>query len=77
MRKISTFEIFFILSWPANRDVDIGAQVPVLHIPVTGAQIAQDLTQFYDIGGGFFWAANIGAADDFHQRHSGTIQINK
>ena len=68
---------FFILANAAYRYVDISAQIAVLHVAIAGAQVPQDLAQFYHIGGGLFWAANIWAADNFHQRHTGAVQINK
>ena len=77
MFEIPTFDVFLILSRKADRNVHIRAQVAVLHIPVTGAKVAQDLAELADIGGGLFWAAYIGAADDFHKRDAGAVEIHK
>ncbi len=61
MAEILGFLIAFIVAGAADGDVDVGAQVAVLHVAVAGAQIAQDLAQFHDIGGGLFGAANVRA----------------
>ena len=36
-----------------------------------------DLAQLGDIGRRLFGAANVGAADDFHQRNAGAVEIHK
>ena len=38
------------LARPAHRDVDVGAQVALLHVAVAGAEIAQDRAQLGEIG---------------------------
>ena len=77
VRKVLAGLIFFILAGAADRYVHIGAQIAVLHIAITSPQIAQDLAQFGDIGCGLFGAANVGAADDFHQGHASAVEIDK
>ena len=77
MAEIACRLIFLILAGRADRYVHIGAQVAVLHVPVASAQVTQDLAQFGHISGGFFGAANIGAADNLHQRHARAVQVHK
>ena len=77
MSEITRFHEFFISARQTNRYVYIRAQVPVLHVAITGSQIPHDLTQFRDIGGGLFWATDVRAADDLHQADARTVQINK
>ena len=48
-----------------------------MHIAITGAQILHDLAQLGDIGGSFFGATDVGTADDFHQSHTGAVEIHK
>ena len=69
--------ILFILPRTADRHVDIRPQVAVLHVAVTGAQIAQDLAQFGDIGCRLLRPANVGARDNLHQGHAGAVEIDK
>ena len=77
MAEIAGFLKTLVGAGQADRYVHIGAQVAILHIAIAGAQIAQDLAQLGHIGGRLFGAANIGAADDLHQRHAGAVQIHK
>ena len=67
----------FVIAGLADADVDVGAQVAVLHVAVADAQVAQDLAQLDDIGGGFFGAADVGAADDLHQGDAGAVQVHE
>ena len=45
-----------------------GAQVPLLHVAVAGAEVAQDRTHLRDIGLGFIRRPQIGLRNDLHQR---------
>ena len=69
--------VFFMLTCAADRYVDIGAQVSVLHVAIACAEVAQNLTQLDDIGSGLFWAANIWTRDDFHQRNACAVEIDE
>ena len=77
MGKVLRFHILLVLAGAADRYVDIRPQVAVLHVAITGAQIAQDLAQLDHIGGRLFGAANVRARHNFHQRHTGAVQIDK
>ena len=61
----------------ADRDIDVGAHGALVHIAIAGAEIAQDLPQFGDIGAGLFGAAHIGFGDDLHQRHAGAVEVDE
>ena len=43
MAKIASFDVTLIGARTADGDVDICAQIAVLHVAITGAQIPQDL----------------------------------
>jgi hypothetical protein len=77
MAEILGFLVTLIGAGQADRDVDIGAQVAVLHVAVAGAEVAQDLAQLADIGRRLFGAAQVGAADDLHQRHAGAVEVDE
>ena len=77
MAEISGLLEPLVIAGLADADVHVGAQVAVLHVAVAGAQIAQDLAQLDDIGGGLFGAADVGAADDLHQGHPGAVQVDE
>ena len=77
MREILRFHVFLILPRTTNRHVHIGPQVAVLHVAVTGAQIAQQLAQFGHVGCGFFRATDIRAGDDLHQSNACTVVIHE
>jgi len=77
MAKVLRGLIFLILPRTADRHVHVRPQVAVLHVAVAGAQIAQDLAQFGDIGRRLLGAAQVGAADDFHQGHAGAVEIDE
>ena len=77
MGEILRFLILLVLTRAADRDVDVCAQVAVLHVAVTGAKVTHDLAQLGDIGGGFLGATDVRARDDFHQAHAGAVQVHK
>src|SRR5262245_45183514 len=56
---------------PAYRDIDVGAQVALLHVAVAGAEIAQDRTQLRDKGLRLLGRAQIRLGYDLHQRDAG------
>ena len=77
MREILRFLVFLILTRTADRYVHVSPQVAVLHVTVAGAEIAQDLTQLRHISRCFFWAADVRAGHNFHQRHAGPVQVHE
>ena len=48
-----------------------------MHIAIARTEIPQDLAQLGQIGSSLFGAANVGLADDFHQRDTGAVQVHK
>ena len=50
----------------AHRDIDVSAQIALLHVPVAGADIAQEGAQFSDTGLGLLGGAHVGLGDDLH-----------
>ena len=77
MVKILGFHVFLVRAGTTYRNVYICTQVAVLHVAVTCAEVTHNLAQLTDVGGGFFGAANIGAADDLHQGHTCTVKIHE
>ncbi len=77
MIKIARFTIALVGAGTTNRNIHIRPQISVLHVAVTGAQIAQNLADFGNISRRFFRPANVGARDDFHQGNAGAVQIDK
>ena len=65
-----------LIARAAHRHIYICPQRPLFHIAVTGSKIAQDRAQFFNIGAGLFCRPQIRARDNFHQCHTGAIQIN-
>ena len=59
-----------------HRDVDVGAQRPLLHVAVAGPQIAQDRAQLRHEGSRLLGRAHVGLGDDLHQRDPGAVQID-
>ena len=60
-----------------HRDVDVGAQVALLHVAVAGAEIAQDGPELGDVGLGLLGRAQVRLGDDLHQRHAGAVEIDQ
>ena len=60
-----------------DRDIDVRAEIALLHIAIAGAEIAQDLAQLGHIGLRLLGRAKVRLRDDFHQRDTGAVQINK
>lgn len=77
MREVAGLAVFLIRTGLADGDVNVRAQVAVLHVAVTGAEIAQDLAQLAHVCGGLFGAADIRTADDFHQADAGAVEIDE
>ncbi len=65
------------LARAAHRDVDVGAQIALLHVAVAGAEIAQDGAQLRDIGLGLVGRAQIGLGDDLHQRDARAVEVDE
>ena len=61
----------------AHRDVDVGAQVALLHVAVAGAEIAQDGAQLGHVGLGLLGRAHVGLGHDLHQRHARAVEIDE
>ena len=64
-------------SGAAHRDVDVGAQVALLHVAVAGADVAQDGAQLADIGLGLLGRAHVGLGDDLHQADPGAVEVDE
>ena len=77
MFKILGLLVFLVLPGAADRHIHVGAQVPVLHVAVAGAEIEHDLAQLGQVGGGLFGATDIGARDDLHQRNPGAVEVHE
>ena len=60
----------------AHRTLTSARMRAFLHVAVAGAEIAQDRAQLAQIGAGFLGRADIGLADDLHQRHAATVEID-
>ena len=61
---------------PAHRDVDVGAQIALLHVAVAGAEVAQDGAQLLHIGRRLLRRAHVGIGDDLHQRGAGAVEVD-
>ena len=59
-----------------HRDVDVGAQVALLHVAVAGAEVAQDGSELGDVGLGLPGRAQVRLGDDLHQRHAGAVEVD-
>ena len=60
----------------AHRDVDVGAQVALLHVAVAGAEVAQDGAQLVDVGLRLLGRAHVGPRHDLHQRHARAVEVD-
>ncbi len=60
----------------ADRDVDVGAEVALLHVAVAGAEVAQDLADLADEFRRFFGPADVGHGDDLHEGDAGAVEID-
>ena len=61
---------------PPHRDVDVGAQVALLHVAVAGAEVAQDRPELRHVGLRLFRRAHLGLRHDLHQRHARAVEID-
>ena len=61
----------------AHRDIDVGAQIALLHVAVAGAEVAQHAAQLGEKSLGVVGGAQIGLGHDFHQRHAGAVEIDQ
>ena len=61
----------------AHADVRIDAHAALFHLGIAGADGQQNGAQFADVGASVVGAANVGTADDFDQRHSGTVEVDQ
>jgi hypothetical protein len=77
MARVARLDEPLVGAGAADRDVDVRAQVAVLHVAVAGAEIAQDLAQLGDIGRGLLRPPDVGARDDLHQRHAGAVEVHE
>ena len=66
-----------LLARPAHRDVHVGAQVPLLHVAVAGAEIAQDGAHLGDEGLRLPGGAHVGPGHDLHQRHARAVEVDQ
>ena len=57
------------LSWTPHTDIDVGAQIALLHVAIAGAEITQDGAQLGDVGFRLLGRAHVGFRHDLHQRH--------
>ncbi len=65
------------LAGAAHRDVHVGAERPLLHVAVAGAEIAQDRAQLGDVGLRLLRRAQVRPGDDLHQRHARAVEIDE
>ena len=75
--EVARFHEFLVGTGTADGNVHVRAQVAVLHVTVTCAKVAHDLTQFADIGRSFFGTANVGAGHDFHQCNACAVEVDE
>src|SRR5208337_2416111 len=57
-------------------DVHVRAQRSLLHVAVARAEVAQDRAYLAQIGAGLLGTAQVGLADDLHQRHTRTVEVD-
>ena len=60
----------------AHGHIHVRAHGPFFHIAITRAEVAQDRTQFAYIRTRFLRGADVRLADNFHQRHTGTVEVD-
>ena len=61
----------------ADGDIDVGAQRPLLHVAIAGAEVAHDLAELGHIGLGFVGRAHVGLRHDLHQRAAGAVEVHE
>ncbi len=59
-----------------DRDVDVGAQVALLHVGVGGAEIAQDGAQLGHVRLRLLGGAHVGTRHDLHQRDARAVEVD-
>src|SRR6266704_2535292 len=67
----------FLLSIRTHRDIGITAQTSLFHTSRGYTQVHQDLAQLLHIEPRLFRAAQVGFADDLHQRRAGAIDVDE
>ena len=60
----------------AHRDVDVATHGAFVHVAVAGAEIAHDRAQLGQVRRRLVGGTHVGLADDFHERHSGAIEVD-
>src|SRR5262249_54089824 len=61
----------------AYGDIDVGAQIPLLHIPIARTYVAQDRAQLGDIGLCLLGRTHVGLGNDLHQAHPGAVEVDE
>ena len=74
--EVAGFLELGVVAGAADRDVDVGAQVALVHVAVAGAEIDQDGADLLDVGDRLFRRADVGARDNLHQRRARPVQID-
>ena len=76
MAEVAGRLVFGVLALAADRDVDVGAQVALLHVAVAGAQIDQDGSDLLDVSHGFFRRTDVRPRHDLHQGGARAVQVD-
>src|SRR5271170_3484022 len=65
------------VSGAAHGDIDVGAQIALLHVAVARADVAQNGAQLADIGLRLLSRAHVGLGDDLHQADPRAVEIDE
>src|SRR4029079_6938432 len=64
-------------AWRVHADVGVDAHAAFLHLGVGRADSQEDGAQFGDVLPGLLGRADVGAADDLDQRHTGAVEVDQ
>ncbi len=76
MAEVAGGLVFGVLALAADRDVDVGAQIALLHVAVAGPEIDQDGSDLLDVSHGFFRGTDVRTRHDLHQGRAGAVQVD-
>ena len=62
---------------PAQGDVRVAAEAPLLHVAVADAEVEEDRAEGAEVGRGLLRRADVRLRDRFHQRHARAIEVHQ
>lgn len=65
------------LSARSEGDIGVAAEGAFFHVGGADVEVAEDLSEFDEVGAGFVGAAEVGFGDDFHEWDAGAVDVDE